>query len=308
MLVALALGSGLSSVILGFLGAMMIVEDRRVHDRMAALVTSPGDVDPEIVDAYLDRQSQALAARLLSPLARLLDPLIRADARKRMRLKLLAAGMLRHMGESEFTGLRAVCAVGGAFEGLLTYHALAARDPTCAVVAAGIAALATAALPDRWLRGQIQRRQARIRRILPEVIDLLIVSIEAGTSFDAAMACIEARSRSPIAEEFHRALQEMRLGKPRASALRDMARRTGMDEVSVLVSAVIQADQLGVGMAQALLVQADALRHKRIHRAREKAQKLQVQILFPLVFFIFPALFVVVLGPAVISISDALGW
>jgi tight adherence protein C len=133
-------------------------------------------------------------------------------------------------------------------------------------------------------------------------LDLLIVSVEAGLGFDGAMARVVEKMKGPFPQELCRVLQEMQVGKARIPALKDMATRVQVSEVSTFVAAIYQADQLGVSMAKVLHVQADTMRVARSQRIREMAAKLPVKMLFPLVFFIFPAIFVIIIGPGVISI------
>src|SRR5439155_22304528 len=141
---------------------------------------------------------------------------------------------------------------------------------------------------------------------LPDILDLLIVSVEAGLGFDDAIDKVVEKMKGPFPDELRRVLQEMQLGKKRVEALRDMAARIEVSEVSTFVAAIYQADQLGVSMARVLHVQAETMRVARSQRIREMAAKLPVKMLFPLVFFIFPAIFVIIIGPGVISIMKAL--
>ena len=157
--------------------------------------------------------------------------------------------------------------------------------------------------PDLYLAACRRQRLERITRSLPDVLDLLSVSVEAGLGFDAALQKVVEKSEGPLAEEFALALNEIRMGKPRREALRDMAERVKLDDVSTFVGAIVQADSLGVSVSNVLTVQAEQVRQKRRQRAEEKAQKAPVKILIPMLFFIFPALFVVLLGPALLEIG-----
>lgn len=161
-------------------------------------------------------------------------------------------------------------------------------------------------LPTMLLRIRATRRKEKIVKALPFAYDLLGISVEAGMGFDGAMAAVTDRSRGPLTEEFSRTLTEIRLGKPRNQALIDLGNRTGVDDLRSFVSAVSFISDLGGSLTDVLRVQAEAMRVKRRQRAEEKAMKAPVKMMIPLVFFIFPALFVVILGPAVISIQDKL--
>ena len=151
----------------------------------------------------------------------------------------------------------------------------------------------------------IQRRQQEIQRTLPDVLDLLTVSVEAGLSFDGALVKLAEKMKGALVDELTRVLQEMRIGIPRKAALTAMAKRCNVEDLSLFVSAIVQADQLGVGIAKVLRIQSVEARDKRRMKIKEQAMKAPIKMLFPLVFFIFPALFVVVLGPAIFSLTKA---
>jgi tight adherence protein C len=156
--------------------------------------------------------------------------------------------------------------------------------------------------PTLVIDRMVDNRKRVIQRTMSDVLDLLVVSSEAGLSLDAAMGRVAQKRRGPLPEEFEYALQEMRLGKSRADALRGIARRTGVIEVKMFTSSLIQAELLGVSIAQVLRTQADSQRERRSQRIREAAAKLPVKILFPIVLFIMPALFVVLAGPGIMSL------
>lgn len=158
-------------------------------------------------------------------------------------------------------------------------------------------------LPDIWIRNLGEHRQLELGNGLPDVIDMLTVCVEAGLGFDAAVARVAAHLESPAAAEFARMLQEMQIGKSRVEALRDAAARTDVSEFRAFISSVVQSTELGISMGDVLRAQAGQMRIKRRQHAEEKAQKLPVKILPPLMFCILPAMFIVVLGPAVMNIS-----
>jgi tight adherence protein C len=157
--------------------------------------------------------------------------------------------------------------------------------------------------PDFYLHLRARERQRAIEKSLPDVLDLLTVSVEAGLGFDSALLKVVEKSKGPLTEELGLTLQEIRMGKPRAEALRDLAARTGVDELASFTGAVILADQLGLSIGNVLRLQAKQLRLKRRQRAEELAMKAPVKMLIPLVFFIFPSIFVILLGPAVIQLT-----
>ena len=172
-------------------------------------------------------------------------------------------------------------------------------------LAAAIGALYGYKLPDIWLNIATRRRQTEIQLVLPDMIDLITVSVEAGLSLYGAIQRISGRFDNPLSEEFQRAMQEVRLGRSNIESMRDLARRVDVDDLSTLISAIVQADMLGLAIANVLRVQSERLREKRTQRAREAAQKAPIKMVIPLVFFIFPALFIVILGPAFIRIMES---
>jgi tight adherence protein C len=176
-----------------------------------------------------------------------------------------------------------------------------------AVVGGLIGAAAGYFVPDVVVYDLAERRQEEIRRTLPDIIDTLTVSVEAGLGFDAALAQVTRYGRGPLAGEFARVLQEVQLGRSRVEALRALSLRTSVSELGAFCSIVVQAIELGVPMASVLREQASQMRVRRRQRAEELAQKLPVKILFPLIFCLMPPLFIVVLGPGVLKIIDMLG-
>jgi tight adherence protein C len=157
-------------------------------------------------------------------------------------------------------------------------------------------------LPDVLIYNVGVKRQDAIRKSMADAIDLLTISVEAGLGFDAALAQVARNTDGPLAGEFFRVLQEMQIGKTRSEALRGLTDRTSVPELSGFVGAIVQADAFGIPIANVLRTQAKEMRIKRRQRAEETAMKIPVKILFPLLFFIFPALFVVIIGPGVINL------
>ncbi|WP_242822351.1 type II secretion system F family protein [Thermaerobacter marianensis] len=160
-------------------------------------------------------------------------------------------------------------------------------------------------LPDAVLRDRAARRRRQMARALPDVMDLLSVSVEAGLGFDGAIQKVSEKFPAPVSTEFRQYLKELRLGVEREEALRSLADRCELPELRSFAAAVIQADRLGVSLARVLRVQAEQLRFQRKQRAEEQAMKTPIKMLLPLVLFIFPTLFIVLLGPALIQILAA---
>jgi len=152
--------------------------------------------------------------------------------------------------------------------------------------------------PDLWLTSRIKARQKSVFRALPDALDLLTICVEAGLGFDAAMAQVNMKWEDDLALEFGRVLQEIRLGKLRREALRDMADRLGVSELTSFVAAVIQSEQLGVSMAKVLRIQSDQMRVRRRQMAEEEAHRAPIKMIFPIGLLIFPSILMVLLGPA----------
>jgi len=161
-------------------------------------------------------------------------------------------------------------------------------------------------VPGLWLKGRLKSRQKLVIRNLPDALDLVTTCVEAGLGLDGALARVAEKSSGPLADELTRLLREVAMGKLRREALTEMADRIGVDELTSFVNAIIQAEQLGVGIAQVLRVQSDQLRTRRRQRAEQTAHEAPIKMIFPLVLFIFPAFMLVILGPAVIRIATSL--
>jgi tight adherence protein C len=214
-------------------------------------------------------------------------------------LRLLSAGVGRKVSATGFLASKAALAVGGFFFGLLT-SGPSAKGFFVALVFAAVAFM----LPDVFLTFKTRSRKETLGAELPDALDLLAVSVEAGLGFDAAVAKLNEHMDGPLLEEFALALGEIRIGESRQNALQKMAQRVDTPEFSAFVRAVIQADQLGISLGRILKVQAEDSRHRRQLAAEEKAMKAPIKMLFPTVFFIFPALFIVILGPAFLNIGE----
>jgi len=160
--------------------------------------------------------------------------------------------------------------------------------------------------PEFWLGGRVKKRQKGILLQIPDALDLLTISVRAGLGFDAALGKVVEKLKGPLVDEFRRALAEVRVGKARREALRDIVPRTEVQPLTNFIGAIIQAEQLGVSISKVLQVQSEQLRIERRQRAEEQAAKAPIKMLFPLVGCIFPSLFVVILGPALILIMQNL--
>jgi tight adherence protein C len=217
--------------------------------------------------------------------------------------KLMAGGM-RKTSPTTFLGAKGLLGAGGLVVGLIFGGAAA---PKFALLAALFLALIGFMGPSYVLNSRIRRRQAHVAADLPDALDLLSVSVEAGLGFDGAVQKLTEHMEGPLIEEFDFALGEMRIGESRQDALKKMAERSASPEMSSFVRAIIQADQLGISLGRILRVQAGDSRLKRQMLAEEKAMKAPIKMLFPTVLFIFPAMFLVVLGPAFLNLAKVFG-
>ena len=177
-------------------------------------------------------------------------------------------------------------------------------NPALIITAMGFGAAGGFLATDYYLKMRANERKEEIQDSLPDVLDLLTVSVEAGLGFDAALVKVVEKIKGVVSHEFARVLQEIKMGKPRRDALRDLGSRSGVDDLIAFVGSIIQADQLGVSIGNVLRLQSEQMRQKRRQRAEERAMKAPIKMLIPLILFIFPTIFIVVLGPAALQIID----
>jgi tight adherence protein C len=241
---------------------------------------------------------------------RALDPFVAKAARLVLRVnprlsveavseKLMAAGM-RRTSPTTIIGAKGILGLGGILLGFALGGAMTPK--VTVLIALGLGAIGALA-PGVYLNGRVKRRQAAVSAELPDALDLLSVSVEAGLGFDGAVQKLTEHMDGPLIEEFELALGGIRIGEGRSEALKKMSERSSSQEMASFVRAIIQADQLGISLGRILKVQAGDTRLKRQLLAEEKAMKAPIKMLFPTVIFIFPAMFLVVLGPAFLNLS-----
>jgi tight adherence protein C len=266
--------------------------------------------DDADADEYTKRMRQSFVARALRPMAAGLAGLVtRVTPRQhilRVHHNLLLAGLTAQIRAEEFVTMQVLSTALGLLLGIgvAMLTDFAPGQKTLFLI---LLPVAGALMPQSWLSRKVRERKESILKDLPDVLDLLAISVEAGVGFEGAMEVVCTHFTSPLALEFSRTLKEMELGLPRREALHNLKRRTEVPELSNFVQALIQADALGMPIGRVLHTQAHEMRTKRKQWAREKAGKLPVKIMFPLVVFIFPAILVVILGPAASSITKGLG-
>ncbi|MCP3421160.1 type II secretion system F family protein [Nocardioides pinisoli] len=263
-----------------------------------ALDSAPSALKSEIEQPFAERVLGPLGDRLVNLGRRL----VRADTAQKLQYRLNIAGNPPAWDVNRIIGLKVL---GLAVLGVLGFVYLLGQDwPFYRVVlVTGIVAAFGYVLPNVLLYNAGQKRETQMRNALPDAMDLLTVSVEAGLGFDAAVSRVAKNGEGPLNQEFARLLQEMQLGVGRVDAMRLMAERTSLGDLKSFCSAMVQADSLGIPIARVLRIQSHEMRTKRRQRAEEKAQQVPVRIMIPLVLFILPCIFIVILGPAGVSIA-----
>jgi tight adherence protein C len=252
-----------------------------------------------ITGKELPRFRERAFAPLVAKVAKLMLRVNPRTTTEMVAARLMAAGM-RKTSPTGFIASKGILAIAGFFVGLVLAATMAPKYTL--LLALGFAFLGFAG-PGMYLNSRVRRRQAAVAAELPDALDLLAVSVEAGLGFDGAVQKLTEHMEGPLIEEFELALGEMRIGEGRQEALKKMAERSASPEMSSFVRAIVQADQLGISLGRILKVQAGDTRLKRQTEAEEKAMKAPIKMLFPTVLFIFPAMFLVVLGPAFLNLA-----
>jgi tight adherence protein C len=242
----------------------------------------------------------------ISPTLRRLSAMVPKSPKdmSELRRRLTAAGLGSMSSAIVFSSVRLVLPIAIAFTAVTVFGLRRG------LLVAGLGAMVGLVLPDFWLSRKTKERQKEIRNGLPDALDLLIVCLEAGSSIDQAImkASEELMIAHPVlASELRLVTTETRAGKPRLEALKNFAQRTRVEDVRSLVTMLVQTERFGTSLSQALRTHAEVSRTKRRQRAEERAQKVGVKMVFPLVFFLFPALYIVILGPAVVKFANFFG-
>jgi tight adherence protein C len=289
---------------LGVLLVFWAVAGSRPMDPVQARLSQLGSMQARTLEEI--ELQQPIFERTLRPMATRLSGLAQRFASptrvSRTERRLSQAGNPGDLRTIDFLGMKLVVA-GLAGAGFFVLFGLLLGQPGlgmfAGIGAGGIGFLA----PEIWLSRRVKARQKAVLLAVPDTLDLLTISVRAGLSFDGALAKVVEKTNGPLADEFRRALAEVRVGKTRRDALRDVSTRTDVPALSNFIGAIIQAEQLGVSISKVLQVQSEQLRIERRQRAEELAAKAPIKMLFPLVGCIFPSMFIVILGPAVILIA-----
>jgi tight adherence protein C len=300
-----ALTGGLALVFLGLIVALgtigVITRERSQVQRSLSAIEDyrglPAELQSHLDRPFKERVVKPGLARLVR-LGKLLTP---SSQLLRIRRRLEEAGTPDNWDVDRVLAYKVLGLGGGVLLGIALGVVIGAQPIQIAVITIGTALLGYFT-PNMVVYQLAYNRSEQLRRELPDALDLLTITVEAGLAFDAALAQVARNTTGPLAAEFFRVLQEMQIGLGRAEAFKAMGERTNVAELRQFVTAMVQADSFGIPIAQVLRVQAKEMRVRRTQVAEERAQKVPVKILFPLIFGILPALLIVVLGPAAIDI------
>jgi len=301
LLMALLAAGGVLLIVWALLGA-------RTSDPVQARLTQLGTLEGVTSLEEIELQ-QPIMDRTMRPLMRRLSVvgtrLTSRDRIGRTENRLAEAGYPGGLRTIDFMGLKVVSALVTSGLAFLLFG-LALSGPSTGFLLAVLGLGVGFFVPDFWLSNRIRARQQAILLSIPDVLDLLTISVKAGLGFDAALGKVVEKSEGPLTDEFRRALAEVRIGKARRDALKELVARTNVPALTNFIGAIIQAEQLGVAIANVLEIQSEQLRIERRQRAEEMAAKAPIKMLFPLVGCIFPSMFIVILGPALILIMNNL--
>lgn len=272
---------------------------RAITDRMTGMVDA-NRIGDELQTPFVQRMILPAFHRFTSFLAGLM-PQKNID---KLNMMLIQAGSPGGLTAMDFVGIRFVLAAAA---GVGYFVMMGRTDPLPILIRNSLIAVFVGfMLPKLWLNQRIKKRKVEIRRALPDALDMLTIGVEAGLAFESALLRVGEQWDNALTEEFRRAVSELRVGVPRNEALRHMAERNGVPELTTFIAVLIQSNMLGMSIAQVLHTQSEQMRLKRRQMAEEQAHSATVKIVLVLVLFIFPAMFIVILGPVVPEILTSL--
>jgi len=311
VLIAVFIGIVIAFGVVGFL----MSKSARKGDRLSRFAENVPVSTTEVrLGKKRERElSEAMADRIFRPLSRLVS--FSGGSQSKLVEKLVYAGIRKRGATEVFLGAKmalslALPAAAASFFLWRTHASGQPVDVGKLIMYCGAGLLVGMLMPNMWLTRKVQARQEQVRFGLPNALDLLVVCIESGLALDASLVRIgrELQESAPeLSEELALLNLEVSAGKPREECLRNLGLRTGVEEVKSLVACIIQSSKFGTNLAHSLRIHSESLREKRRQDAEERAAKTTVKLLFPLVFFIFPTLFVVILGPAVVKVTQSFG-
>ncbi|MEI8307251.1 MAG: type II secretion system F family protein [Chloroflexales bacterium] len=286
-----------SSVLLLMFGVMRMRRRPILADRLNRYL---GDEQSNIFQEV--KITRPFSERVTMPMLRRLARLFSwmwPETRLRASQQLLLMAGARNLGTVEFLGLRLLSGMGMLAMGIGYSYLAGLKISFVSIIIHSVVAICGFSLPKFWITRQITRRQREITNALPDALDMLTITIEAGLSFESSLQEVLGRWDNDLSREFARVLRDIGMGQSRRAALSSLGDRTGVPDVLSFVTALNQADELGVSIGRVLRSQSEDMRVRRRQRAHEKANQAPVKIMFPLVFLIFPAIFAVILGPAI---------
>lgn len=277
-------------------------ERREVEKRVTAVVGKPTPTvrEQELKAPFYHRAIKPLLAKI----SLLIIKMLPAEKEAELDQKIAMAGIGDKIAPRELLVVKYLAAAGMAIL-LWAVSEFTGKNPVQVILMSCAGLGAGWFLPDFYVNRKGLARSQEVEKSLPDVLDLLTVSVEAGLGFDGALLKVVEKTKGVLSNEFTVMLQEIKMGRPRVEALRDMSHRVKVDDLSTFTGSVILADQLGISVGNILRLQSEQIRQKRRQRAEEMAMKAPVKILIPMVLFIFPAIFVVLLGPAAMQIAKA---
>lgn len=294
----------LTVILVVAIGSLLNARRAQVESRLSGIRKMSVDSDPEEILRL--PFMQRVVAPAFSSIGHTLGRAAPQEIRTRTDKKIIYAGRPWNLNFYSLLAVQVLFAAALFFVFLLLFR-VTQVEAGRAVFVLLIMLLLGFYIPYFIISSKADARQQVIRRALPDMLDLLLVSVEAGLGFDMALKKVTQQMPGPLSIEVRKALDEIRMGGDRETAFRNIARRSGVSELSSFISSIIQAEQLGSNIASTLRVQSDYMRQRRRQAAQEMAMKAPVKLVFPLILFIFPALFVVIIGPAVIRIFEMFG-
>jgi tight adherence protein C len=304
LIVAGAAAGAILLIALGLAGGNSAVDPVQARLTQLGTMQAKNLEELELQQPFIERTIRPLAAALSGRMSRIASSSFQEKAEKQLAL----AGNPGNLRVADWLGIKAVAAIIGAilFIFLFGVVGVLGLPPVLRLLMGVVGLMFGYTIPEFWLGGRVRKRQHLILLQIPDCLDLLTISVRAGLGFDAALGKVVEKLDGPLVDEFRRALAEVRVGKARRDALRDIVPRTEVIPLTNFIGAIIQAEQLGVSISKVLQVQSEQLRIERRQRAEEMAAKAPIKMLFPLVGCIFPSLFIIILGPAIILIMQNL--
>lgn len=309
---AFFIGAGL--VFLGVITFVLVLQSFRTDEVTQRLhnYVSEAAIQTRQIDSLPSIRSKELSGSILNRtivpvfkrLVKFVGRLTPSSSMEELNRQLTIAGNPMGLGAREFYGIRLLFTILGI---LLAYVTVRRNFTFQGLILAGLVLIISSYLPKQWLKSRVRSRQNRIRKGLPDALDMLSVCSDAGLGFDQSMLRVSEHWKTAIGEEFYRVISEMEMGISRQRALRNLSERLEVEELSSFVAVILQSDQLGMSIADTLHTQALQMREERRFRAQEEARKIPLKMLFPMLLFIFPAMMIVILGPVFPIISEMFG-